>query len=438
MSFGTRSFGLDPLAGGGTGVAPLGLTVSDDRGLTDGTQASVGSASSDSRGSSDVLVVDVGSSVTDDRGLTDAATPLLTAAGSLNLTDERGLSDDATPSVAVLSSVDERGLSDSIVTTFDLAQDLLDDRGLTDAATPSLTGPTALTLTVTDLRGLTDLGTAALGVTQSGTVQVATFGLTPGNSPVAQEMELSINDPVQDRAPTALNVTLSGAVPGETITFAIDGSDVWTLVADGQGGLFLVSIPVPARPNGTTDLAAGTHTLTATGSLTASATFTMRRIASPFPSAQDADIDAVAVTGLAGRWALQDPKPGGLGTWIMSPSPSTMTEPELAKVVDVEHSTATVDGQYHIWVADIGTKDWQWTGYCPDQTFYDKLKAFSELNRRFYVIDHRGRAWKSTILRADVRARKRQVDPITGAWNDWAHDYTVTAVVYDVGWTEPV
>lgn len=241
---------------------------------------------------------------------------------------------------------------------------------------------------------------------------------------------LVIADRDQYRAPTALEVTVGDGDEGEEVVFDIDGFEVATAVLNANGDLFLFSVPVPSDLGGS-DVDAGTHILTVTGVDTASATFALERNPSPFPEVKPADVDPVFVPGRGKSWALQDPKPGGLGTWIMHPSPTSMSEPELVKIVQVDHTTHPIDGQYEIATADDPVKPWTWSGYCPDFTFYENLAAFCALNRRIYVIDHRDRAWKVAISRFDPKARKRQVDD-DGSWQDWAHDYTVTAQIYEV------
>lgn len=273
-----------------------------------------------------------------------------------------------------------------------------------------------------------------------GTQQLVNAFTTGGDPPaVIEPLELDIVDPTQYRAPTSVEVIVTGADPGATVAFVLDDfvSTIWTAVADSNGSLFLVSVPIPAEVDATS-IDSGTHTLIANASgKMATDTFTLERDPSPWPQVSSADVDPVEIPGRGNSWAIQDPKPGGLGSWVMHPSPTSQTEPELSKVVDVDHSTHPIDGQYHLSVADLGVQPWQWSGYCPDQTFYEQLVAYANLNRRLWVLDHRGRAWKVNILRADLRARKRQIQD-DGSPQDWAHDYTVTAEVLDVRSWEPV
>lgn len=277
---------------------------------------------------------------------------------------------------------------------------------------------------------LTSPPTPALDGEVDGNPTVVPVVTDGGEVPTAQEMELIIADTEQDRAPTALEIILTGGEPNETITFDVDGFDIWQATTDSVGALWLISVPIPSETAGPGTPAAGTHTLTATGTRVASADFTFERGASLFPQARAADVDPVEIPGRGSKWALQDPYPGGLGTWIMSPSPSTMSEPHLTKTVDVDHTTNPLTGRYHISVADNPVKSWTWTGYSPNELHYRTLEAYAQINRRFYCFDHRGHVWLITILKLDAKPRKRQIED-DGSAQDWAQDYTVTATIYD-------
>jgi len=293
--------------------------------------------------------------------------------------------------------------------------------------------------------GLIDGGVGGGGGGGGSHTQLATAVSLAGDIPTYEEVDLIIADPDQYRAPTSVQVMFNGAVPGEEITFKIDARDeeIWSADADTNGSLFLVSVPIPPEigdilVDGVT-LDAGTHTLHATtaGGRTASDTFTLQLDATTWPALQSADVDAVEVPGRGKSWALQDPKPGGLGSWVLHPSPTSMSEPEFSKTVDVEHTTNPMDGRYHVAVGEEMVKEWSWSGYCPDQTFYEQMEAYAALNRRIWVLDHRNRAWKATIVRFDPTLRKRQIED-DGTPQDWAADYVVSAVVYDRVWMTPV
>ena len=276
------------------------------------------------------------------------------------------------------------------------------------------------------------------GGSVTATTQAVTAVTHGGGTPSYEAMELVIADDSQLRAPTSVQVTLNGAESGEQIDFTLDAADdiIFSHDATEEGTLFLVSVPIPEAigdPETTGFwVDAGTHTLHATSASdkTASDTFTLARDTTHYPAARAADVDPVEIDGRGHSWALQDPYPGGLGSWVMPISPTSQSLPLTTKDVDVDHSTHPIDGRYNLFVGEGSVLSWSWSGYCPDQEFDEKMTAYAELNRRFYVIDHRDRAWKATILRYDPKLRKRQLQD-DGTPQDWAADYTVTAVIFD-------
>jgi hypothetical protein len=334
--------------------------------------------------------------------------------------------DLATVSTLTAGGVRERPASASLVTVATLVSGAVRER----PAAVSLVAVATLTPTA----DVTHIGIV-------GTTTVITVSVDSGDTPTFETMELVIADPTQRRAPTSVQVILNGADPGESVDFTVGTHTtvVWTLEADSNGSIFLGSVDIPGDIDGDS-INAGTHTLHATGVTSgkvASDTFTLAWGPSAYPIVQSPDVDPVEISGRGNRWALQDPMPGGLGSWIMVPSPSSMSEPHLSKLVTVDHSTNPMDGRYHIEVADIGVKQWSFSGFCPDQAFYETLASYAELNRRFYVIDHRGRAWKVTFTQFDPTLRKRLIND-DGTPQDWAADYTVTATIYDTDPVEPV
>lgn len=130
------------------------------------------------------------------------------------------------------------------------------------------------------------------------------------------------------------------------------------------------------------------------------------------------------------RWVLQDLAFGGIGSWVMPRNPISMDPLPKHKALLVATTTSVSSGKNHVTEGHPAPQSWSFKGYCPDQVFYEKLKSYGDLNRRFYLIDHRNRAWNVTFERVQMVPRKRQqLD--TGRYNDWAHDYTVQAVIYD-------
>jgi len=230
--------------------------------------------------------------------------------------------------------------------------------------------------------------------------------------------------------PATITVAMSNLLPLSVVEFRIDGVLVGTAVADVQGDIDAMDLLVDRQ------FAAGTHTVVGTSTTdaqqSASATFAVTTSAASLPALSAADVAASLVpdAALGGghyKWVFQDPKPGGLGSWVMPIGPSGMTSPHVRKTVAAS-STVTAHGRPHV---SEGARpvEWEFSGFCPDEAFQDQLIAFSELPRRFYVIDHRNRAWVIAIAALDIRPRRRVIDD-AGQNQDWYADYTIKAALF--------
>lgn len=269
----------------------------------------------------------------------------------------------------------------------------------------------------------------------AGTAQVVTFSVRDGVAESPAPAFLAVLDPDLDRAPTAVTIIMAGLEPLDEITFTIDTITIGEDTADINGDLAATSLSVDRI------FGAGTHTITGTTPThSASDTFTLRRNASNFPVNQTDDVDPVFIAEAVGangvhKWVLQDLMPGGLGSWVMPINPTTMSAPHVKKTVGAVHSTA-VEGSHHVYEG-ITPTEWDFAGFCPDQAFYLKLLAYSELPRRCYLIDHRNRAWIIAFANLDVKARKRVRDE-QGADHDWLSDYSAKVVLYSQQFKTPV
>lgn len=255
--------------------------------------------------------------------------------------------------------------------------------------------------------------------------------LTPSNVGMAgpvgtwnlpAEIIVTILDPDVDEAPSSITVLVSMAPEGD-LAFSIEGEDLWTATADETGIVGPLSLTVPEG------LLAGTHELLVTGgAFTGSDQFRIANDPTALPSSDAPDADPVVVESSQGRWVLQDLAEGGLGTWIMHPGPSSAASIPATKNLQATQTTYAL-GKIHVTEGRTLATEWTFAGYCPDRAFYDKLVAYGALNRRCYVIDPRGRAFLVAFLGPDLVARKRQRDD-DGAFNDWAHDYTMRCLFY--------
>ena len=243
------------------------------------------------------------------------------------------------------------------------------------------------------------------------------------------------------QAPTVLTFTVTGGWPADDVTVDVDGTVLLTTVLDSDGALAPTSVAIDATLG-----TVGSHTLTVTSltgdpGYTTSFPFTIE-IAPP-PDAVDpgADADPVIVPGAdtgtgVYKWVLQDLAPSGIGSYVFPANPLSMTSPHGARVLQQSHTTSAVTGQFHISEPGAVAQEWQFAGVCTTQAFYDKLVQFYELPRRFYLIDHRNRAWKVAFTSLDFKARKRT--NLNGSLTDWVHDYTVSALIFDTDWKVPL
>ena len=85
--------------------------------------------------------------------------------------------------------------------------------------------------------------------------------------------------------------------------------------------------------------------------------------------------------------------------------------------------------------------EWQFSGIALDEDFAETLRAYGELNRRFYIINHRGQAFKVIVTDVALTPRLRKIfgddDAYQGGKVIDGHDYTVTATVLSQSWVVP-
>ena len=248
---------------------------------------------------------------------------------------------------------------------------------------------------------------------------------------IVPELWLMLLDTQLNRAPGPITVALIGGFANADVTFSVNGVDLYTATLDTDGTLAPTSINLPD------DLLAGTYTLVVsqTGSTAGSADFTLAHDPPKFDTARGPDAQAVDVPGAAygdrRHWVLQDLMPGGLGSWIMPISPAESSSPYFERQLASKSTTA---GRVMVTEGAQPPVEWTFSGLAPDEDFAGKLTAYVDLNRRCYVIDHRGRAFKVVFLGVDLRPRMRR--NFNGTDID-GYDYTVTALVLDQDWVTP-
>ena len=238
------------------------------------------------------------------------------------------------------------------------------------------------------------------------------------------------------RTPATLIATLDVAPAGATVDWRIDGLLVATSVVSPDGSSGPISLEVPESNRG-----AHTYSATVNGVTVFAGFYIQRDPRTPIiPDVPDADpevVDGMVTATDVQRWVLQDLAPGGLGSWVMPANPRAMQPIPMTYAVDARHTTSVANGQFHLAEPEPPPMPWSFNGYCPNQQFYDQLMAYGQINRRFYLIDHRNRAWTVTFDAVEMVSRHRQkLDD--GTYNDWAADYTVRAVIYDRSFKTPV
>lgn len=242
-----------------------------------------------------------------------------------------------------------------------------------------------------------------------------------------------VDDPtVVDPLPTPFTVIVQGAGALEDVTIDVDGTDIAVLTSDAFGDIGPIDVTLGEA------LATGAHTITATSPSRGVDSFSITIVNGAVGGTADPGVDAspVLVDDSVGRWVLQDLMPGGLGSWVMPVNPKSMSNPHLTKTVQTQHTTAPTTGRYHVGQANLTVVPWTLSGYCPDAEFEQQLEAYSELNRRIYVIDHRGRAWKCAVTLLEITPRKRQLNT-DGTPQDWASDYRLVLDLLDQTFLTP-
>lgn len=246
---------------------------------------------------------------------------------------------------------------------------------------------------------------------------------------------LDVITPTFSTSPGVIRVNVVGGTPtsdlafdllGTTTTYANPpgialGSNVATYTADTSGNLYGATIPLPT-------VSAGTYTIrvrdtTAGTSVTDSVQVDADPITPPGTIAPDNPIGTVTNGTTVKSWTFKDPAPSGLGVYAFPINPVTMTTPHAPRNVTIEHTVALA-GHPLIWEGAYRANEWKFQGTVITQGFYDTLVAYAQLNRRFWITDHRNRAWVCSIEAIDWTKKR-------APYNDWAWDYDVTALIFD-------
>lgn len=270
--------------------------------------------------------------------------------------------------------------------------------------------------------------TQVVAVTQPDGYPKATYPITLGFIDDADSTVYDVDyRTIEDEG--TLTVFVQGAGPGEAVIFEltydqVDYTLLATVLADTNGDIAEHDLFFP-ESNFT-----GSHYLRATTATHGEATLEVQYVGGAGGTADPGeDAAPELVPDATGRWVLQDLAIGGLGSWVMPINPTSQSSPHVHKTPNARSTTAPRTGRFHITQA-LGVRQWSISGYCPNRAFHEKLTAYADLNRRFYVIDHRNRAWKVAAVSLDITPRKRQIED-GGTPQDWAGDYTLTFNLLD-------
>lgn len=251
---------------------------------------------------------------------------------------------------------------------------------------------------------------------------------------------VAIANPELNSAPSALTVSVGDALGPEDLIFEIDGYLVFQYPTSSFGTLEFASIPVPnVRVNNVEVMQPGVHTLTVKQGVHSegSATFTLVNPPEQLVDHVGPDTDPVPVPGAiqpnsVRRWVFQDLMPGGLGSWVLPMNPADVESPPLAERTLVAQATTASDedgGQFHVYEDPFTPTEWEFGGYCPTAEMRETIEAYHELNRRWYLHDHRGRAWKVTSRDLSMEARRSEY--WNGELNHEGHDYKMVLLVLE-------
>lgn len=256
------------------------------------------------------------------------------------------------------------------------------------------------------------------------------------------ELTVAVLNPVY-QAPAYVEFYVSGGQPEVDAIISIDGTDLMTVPLDTDGGLSMASAPLSATLG-----AAGTHDLTVTqetvaGTAIGTATFEVLVDPISLPAEPASDVSptlpmgAVVVGRPVQRWVLQDPYADGIGSYVLPQNPRTMTSPSFSRTLTSRRTILPTGrgGRFHVFESAGQPKEWSFTGICTSEEMHDQLLAFRNLNRRFWLIDHRNRAWKVVFTNVDLSPRLQT--NYNGELSDWIEDYTVTAMILDQSPEEP-
>lgn len=223
-----------------------------------------------------------------------------------------------------------------------------------------------------------------------------------------------------DITPGQLSVVVTNVDPEAEVTFSLtDMPDFHAETADLSGVLSL-TLPIDV------ELAAGTHTLTATTvtGQDGTTTFEVANDPAPRPAPLPAIPDPQPAPVEVAKWYVEDPTTTARTFWVYNPTETT--SPYAAQQFALR-TTTSPGGQALTWEGALRAQEWTLSGYLDTEAAYTALAGFVASERRYWVVDHR-RQYRLVSFEAFDPAYKRSV--VNGDLNNWSFTYTLTLLVY--------
>lgn len=222
--------------------------------------------------------------------------------------------------------------------------------------------------------------------------------------------------------PGALAAGISNGRTLDDISFSLIGpttiDDFQTATLNEAGSLDLVAVNLPA-------LIAGDYLLRVEGVVSGSEDVEFTVLEDGLqPGNEPKPPPTPPVTVATTRWRFIDMRDPSLN-YTMERNPRSWTNVHPPTEFTHENTTAP-DGQMLTWQA--GERPWrmEFSGYIDSELQYAHLAFWASLRRRFWLIDHRNRAWLVTFEHFDAQARIVPNRP-------WAHDYTMKTLIFMQG-----
>lgn len=241
------------------------------------------------------------------------------------------------------------------------------------------------------------------------------------DAPEGSGPQLQVLDPDVEFAPSSVTFSLYDVGEGEEVSLSISPDplswgEIETFTADETGIILGETLPLDGP------LPVGQYQVVALHAGGVS-TDTFDVLDDPVDYPPDEPADADPLTTTVTRWTLHD-RAGDLPDFEFTYNPETMTSPWRLRQYTMDSTTSPEsEGTAMVWEATRRAVDWQFSGYIDSEADIDAIQAYVDLNRRFYLIDHRQRQWIVTFKGWELEPKRVFATP-------YAHRYTVTALIY--------